>query len=202
MRKFADQELLKQEKMINAAMTCFGRNGYRKTSIQDVADEAKISKALLFHYFGSKKAMYLYVVDYANKTSSDLILSNQNMLSRDLFELMRQIQESKLKMYVQHPSLFRFLESVFFETEPEIINEVKSRQQNHYAQQIKTLMADIDCSGFREEVTLQDAMNLITWVTEGFVKSIQHQDPLLNEANIEKFDFYFSLVKRAILKED
>lgn len=48
----ASQE--KQRAIINAGFLCFGQNGYQKTSAADVAKAAGISKASLFHYFGSK----------------------------------------------------------------------------------------------------------------------------------------------------
>jgi len=47
----------------DAALKSFGTNGYKKSSISDIATGAGISKAMIFHYFGTKKALYLYLMD-------------------------------------------------------------------------------------------------------------------------------------------
>lgn len=202
MKLFVDQELEKQNNIINAAMTCFGINGYKKTSIQDVATQAKVSKALLFHYFGSKKALYVYTLNYANQFSSERILANIDNQCNDLFEVLHQIQEEKFMMYDKHPDLFKFLESAHFELDIEVVSDIKSIQKSHYSQQISKLLAGIDTSNFRNGVTLQRAMNLVTWVTEGYVKSLQSQNPLMDQENFAEYEFYFTLLKEAILKED
>lgn len=45
----------KQNSIIDAALKAFGINGYKKTSVSDIAAEAGISKAMVFHYFGTKR---------------------------------------------------------------------------------------------------------------------------------------------------
>lgn len=45
----------KQYAVLNAAFSCFGRDGYKKTAMSEIASEAGVSKAALFHYFGTKK---------------------------------------------------------------------------------------------------------------------------------------------------
>ena len=51
LEKFLSLPIDKQDIIVNAALTCFGINGYKKTSISDIAAAAGISKALIFHYF-------------------------------------------------------------------------------------------------------------------------------------------------------
>jgi AcrR family transcriptional regulator len=60
MEKFFNLSTEKQQKIVDAALASFGANGYKKTSIRDIAAEAGISKAMIFHYFGTKKQLYLY----------------------------------------------------------------------------------------------------------------------------------------------
>lgn len=55
MEAFANLPSEKRQRILDAAISCFGATGYRKTSMQDVAEAAGISKAMVFHYFDTKK---------------------------------------------------------------------------------------------------------------------------------------------------
>ncbi|MCD6415356.1 MAG: TetR/AcrR family transcriptional regulator [Planctomycetes bacterium] len=50
-------------RMINAAKTLFGRYGFRKTSLADIAAEARRSKSAVYHYFASKAELFHAVVN-------------------------------------------------------------------------------------------------------------------------------------------
>ena len=63
--KFFDLKKEKQDRMINAALKCFALCGYKHASTDEMVKEAAISKGLLFHYFGSKQGVYLFVYDYS-----------------------------------------------------------------------------------------------------------------------------------------
>ncbi len=43
-----------KEKLLQAALSVFATNGYHGSSVADIAKEAKVSKALFYHYFDSK----------------------------------------------------------------------------------------------------------------------------------------------------
>jgi len=52
------RKLDRQESIVDAAMDCFGRHGYRRTSMDEVAKEAGISRAALYLYFPNKEALF------------------------------------------------------------------------------------------------------------------------------------------------
>ena len=56
MDKFLALTEEKRLTILNAALQCFGKFGYEKASINDIAVAAHISKASVFQYFGSKKS--------------------------------------------------------------------------------------------------------------------------------------------------
>ena len=45
----------KRRAIINAGYRVFSRNSYKKSPVGEIAQEAGISKSLLFHYFANKK---------------------------------------------------------------------------------------------------------------------------------------------------
>ncbi len=58
--KFYFLPIEKQQRIINAGFRVFSQNTYKKSPMQEIADEAGISKSLLFHYFHNKKELYLF----------------------------------------------------------------------------------------------------------------------------------------------
>lgn len=53
----------KRKRVLSAANKCFGRLGFSKTSVELIAREAGVSKALVFSFFGSKNALYDAVIE-------------------------------------------------------------------------------------------------------------------------------------------
>lgn len=55
MPKVSDEYLeAKKEQILDAAITCFARNGFAETTIQDICQEAGVSHGALYRYFQSK----------------------------------------------------------------------------------------------------------------------------------------------------
>lgn len=46
-----------KESLLKAALKVFSANGYHGSSVADIAKEAKVSKALFYHYFESKNEL-------------------------------------------------------------------------------------------------------------------------------------------------
>lgn len=61
--KHAQPELRSQQ-IIDAAIVCFGKNGYAKTSIDDIGKQSKLSKGTVYRFFTSKDELLLSVIDY------------------------------------------------------------------------------------------------------------------------------------------
>lgn len=53
----------RQNEIINTAMSIFAKLGYKKASTNDIAQAIGVSKSMIFHYFGTKKQLYLYLVN-------------------------------------------------------------------------------------------------------------------------------------------
>ena len=76
----------KQATIINAALQCFGKFGYGKASINDIAVAAGISKASVFQYFGSKKGLYKHLLTYAGKIIMESFQKDDFNEKTDLFD--------------------------------------------------------------------------------------------------------------------
>lgn len=52
----------RENQLLGIARTLFARHGYDRTSLRDIAEEAKITKAALYYYFPNKDALFERVV--------------------------------------------------------------------------------------------------------------------------------------------
>ncbi len=66
----------KREQIVQAGLRVFAAKGFRKTSVEDIIREAKVARATFYHYFKSKKDIFLEL--------TGLILDNiYNIVARD-----------------------------------------------------------------------------------------------------------------------
>lgn len=107
--KFFDLKKEKQDRMINGALKIFALNGYQKASTDDIVKEAGISKGLLFHYFGSKAGLYLFVYEYSSRYMSMELQRAISLRERDLFRLLMQMEDAKNVLLRNYPYMQKFL---------------------------------------------------------------------------------------------
>ena len=118
--KFFDLKKEKQDRMINAGLRIFALNGYHHASTDDIVNEARISKGLLFHYFGSKSGYYAFLYDYATRYA---ILELTSVLKEskgmDYFDVQKTLLRVETGLMQQYPFLFLFLNSAGLEEDAE-----------------------------------------------------------------------------------
>jgi TetR/AcrR family transcriptional regulator len=59
--------------ILDAAVTLFSANGYNAVSMREVASEAGVSKANIYHHFDSKEALYRAILDQSADDLSGLV---------------------------------------------------------------------------------------------------------------------------------
>lgn len=197
----------KRGRILNAALKEFAGKGYEAASTNSIAKEADISKGLLFHYFTSKKALYFYLFDYSVDRIMDEIRRSVHTEERDAFVKLRQLAGMKLAIMDDYPDLFRFLESVYLETSPEVKAEMDERSKRLLLSEYGTMFGNVDKSKFREGIDADRAMNVILWTLEGLGEQMRRRTaamgaeldiPLL----IEEFDRYMEMLRFTMYKEE
>lgn len=120
MEKFLSLSEEKQTTILNAALQCFGKYGYEKTSINDIATAAHISKASIFQYFGNKKQLYAYLLQYCGTCMIQAL--NQDTLGEqhDLFDRILEAGHMKIAQLQKYPFIAPFVSTAWVETAPEV----------------------------------------------------------------------------------
>ncbi|MCC6811228.1 MAG: TetR/AcrR family transcriptional regulator [Deltaproteobacteria bacterium] len=80
--KASDRMLEKRAIIRNAAYRCFARNGYHRTSVDDVCRAAKISKGSYYWHYETKQAVFLDILDHwASLVENELALQFRDALA-------------------------------------------------------------------------------------------------------------------------
>jgi len=201
--KFYRLEKEKQERIINAALKEFARNGYEKASTNEIVKEAEIAKGSLFSYFNNKKELYLFLLDYITKLI-DQIYGEVDWRETDFFARMRQLGAVKYKIYKKYPSAFNFLKTLAHEDAAEVKPVISKLKKEIVTSGLERSYHNIDWTKFRDDLDREKMIRVIDWTMLGFaeenlnkVGSIEDVSPeILREA-----DEYFALLKKCFYKK-
>src|SRR6516162_1033163 len=63
-----------QDRILDAAMRVFRRHGFRRSSIEQVAEAAGLTRQALYHHFSSKEALFRALLErlYANALAAEI----------------------------------------------------------------------------------------------------------------------------------
>ncbi|KIL79295.1 TetR/AcrR family transcriptional regulator [Bacillus badius] len=132
---FEKQPQAKKEFILQVAIEEFAKNGYEKTSTDVITSRAGISKGLLFHYFKSKKNLYLYLVSYVSERLTEKTLAViDHIQSNDFFERIKEavlLKQQALSPYKQEA---QFLMDVFLHPPKAVAAEIEELLQQQSAE--------------------------------------------------------------------
>jgi len=169
MRKFLSLPQEKQNRIVNAAMNLFGEVGYKKAYISEIAAASGISKALVFHYFGSKKGLYSYLVYYTGKIIMTEEQHERDTVGKDFFDRATVTIKFRLSIKSRYPAMNSFIESVYNEDEPEVIADIDRLKAIATDMHSKVELSVSEAGMFKEGVDHQQVVSLVEKYTEGIV---------------------------------
>lgn len=127
----------KEQIIIETAQKRFGLFGIEKTSMQEIADDLKLSKASLYYYFPDKERLYKAVVEKEQNefitrlTERILSIKEPDLLLREYvntrlsyFRSLLNLSRLRLEAYSDLKPVFRETMILFKEKEKEIIIKI------------------------------------------------------------------------------
>jgi AcrR family transcriptional regulator len=128
------EKSIKVQLIIEVAQRRFGLYGVEKTSMQEIADDLKLSKAFLYYYFPDKERLYKAVVEkeqdeflarisekILNIQEPELLLREYASTRLSYFRMLLNISRLRLEAYSDLKPVFKETISLFKEKEKEII---------------------------------------------------------------------------------
>jgi AcrR family transcriptional regulator len=185
----------KRQAVMTAGFRCFADDGYRKTAMSEIAAASGVSKAALFHYFGSKRDMYLYLFRFA----CNVIAAQMPEGTSDFFECISIGSKTKLMVMERYPGMYEFLFSLVKSGDTETIELLKQENARVVSDGMEKLFANVDWSRFRPETEVNDVIEMVTALSNGYLRD--NTDKPQSEL-IKQLDKYLHLLKQALYKEE
>lgn len=202
MEKFLGLPIEKQKTIIDAALKSFGTNGYKKSSVSDIATAAGISKAMIFHYFGTKKALYLYLIDLCGNIIMNEINEKFDYTVTDFFERIKLSANIEISVMKKHPAILSFLSSMYFENDDEVKEDIKAILAQGEGFRNKIAFDGMDYSKFKDGIDLKLFMKMLSWLADGYTNQLSSKAELDFEASFKEFDECMNLLKNNFYKEE
>jgi AcrR family transcriptional regulator len=158
----------KKDLIVKTAQILFGRFGWHKTTVDDIARRARIGKGTIYHYFESKEQIFAEVVERENQFLREKIRESINRVESP---------REKLKSYI----LTKLKYTKELANIPTILNKddyldylpfMEIARRKNYEEEIRivreVLELGIDTGSFRIE-----DINLATLVVVSFLKGLE-----------------------------
>ncbi|WP_170311634.1 TetR/AcrR family transcriptional regulator [Vallitalea okinawensis] len=167
--KFLKLPLEKQRRILSAGYKVFSTYPYKKAPTSMIAEEACMSKSLLFHYFTNKKGYYLYLFTHAVEyLNLQIIHQQQENQSKDFFERMSFEMKRKVELSAEYPYLYQFIGRAYYERDESIQNEISKLYGKMLIDTKEDIKLSIDISKFKNPNEIDKLIDIITWIAEGY----------------------------------
>lgn len=206
--KFESLTEEKKKKIIDVCIEEFSQNGFKNASTNNIVKNAEISKGILFHYFGNKKRLYLYVFEYVTEVLTGIMYQRMTNLPADFFERTMAMGIIKIKVAYEYPKEYKFLLDAITHTPEEVKHEIQERYAKIVAESMPLMFRDLDTSNFRNDIDKDKAMELIGFALEGVsskvMKSFQNKsvDEIMSqlESITREYYEYVDILKKGICR--
>lgn len=179
---FASFDKLAEEKrqfIINISMEHFIKQGYLKANTIDIARECGIAKGSLFHYFSSKKDLFLYLVELCTKKVIEEAKAQFSQIKdANYFDRVRRGVAIKMTLPVKYPKEIALLTRAFSEHGHEASDGLQSLAAA-YSAEMRSLsqyyIGEIEPGLLRENISTEDAQAFIQIVFDGITTRLLKQ---------------------------
>jgi AcrR family transcriptional regulator len=169
-----------ETEILIAAKEIFQQKGMAGARMQEIADKAKINKALLHYYYRSKQLLFEAVF----KSDFSLLAPQLNKVlndDSDLFEKIRKFTENYVSFVIKHPYLPNFVVQELNKN-PEFVQKLRSEKNFPSIEKFK--------------LQVSDAIN------HGIIKPIEAEQLFINIISLNIFPFIGEPLLMALVNVD
>ena len=102
-----------RERLLETAIGMFAQKGYAGTSVREIAEQAGVSKPVLYYYFKSKEGLFLAILEMAENLQKQLlaeVLKSQGTVLDRLLLLYRRVYAE----VEAHQSFYKMIHGLIF----------------------------------------------------------------------------------------
>jgi len=166
MSEFLDKVDARRNRILEAALIEFADKGYRKASTNTIVREAKVSKGLLFHYFISKKDLYVFIFKHAKDTVKNDTIAKVNFADRDVINRLHAATIAKIESYKKHKLFTKILEKHNLVKDEEILKETNAIIVHNTEELFAKIFTNIDYYVFNDRINIDRSLDVMKWTIE------------------------------------
>ena len=110
----------KKEAILNSGLNEFSTKSYSDAATDVITKNSGISKGLLFHYFGNKKAFYFYCLETAMERLTSKTVPPEG---EDFYQILFSTMDARLRLCGQFPREMHLANMAAREMSPEVAEE-------------------------------------------------------------------------------
>jgi TetR/AcrR family transcriptional regulator len=154
----------KVARIMQAATHEFASHGYTGAKTEQIAATAQVSKGLIFHYYGSKQALYFETVQVATQTILDTINPKAYEVTTDLVTLVVRGARYKAEFGQTHPDEMHIMIDAYGMVD-KLPAKVRTQLNRLYQQNMRIMQGLIgnvlDQMSVRPEINRETLISLI-----------------------------------------
>ncbi|MGI4022943.1 MAG: TetR/AcrR family transcriptional regulator [Janthinobacterium lividum] len=192
MSNTSDPQELKKKQILDAAYKRFSHYGYSKTTMNEIAGDLSMSKALLYYYFPDKSQLYAGVI---RKLSDEYLAAlqhklNQNCTINEAFYFVLQRIHRTISSHYNFFDYFRLHQQNIPDSIWNIIREIHQTEVNLLTELYRKQVSDT----FAETHNLQEIIELIFNALDS-VQNIfdKHKQPIFPD--VEQYEIMYAQKK-------
>jgi AcrR family transcriptional regulator len=180
MSEFLNQDDQRKDRILEAALIEFSDKGYKKASTNTIVREAGVSKGLLFHYYKSKKDLYILLFNHANKVIEEELYAEVNYADRDVLNRLYQSTIAHIEAYEKHPLFVKLFELNAKVEDKEIIKATTIISKSTRVRTYEKSFLNIDYYLFNDTINIDRSLEVIKWT----IDRIRDDWKVINRFNI------------------
>lgn len=166
MKEYLASDDQRKNRILEAALLEFADKGYKKASTNTIVREANVSKGLLFHYYTSKRDLYILIYQNATESITHDLYNSVNFTERDVLNRLYESTVAKIESYTNHPQFVKLLESHSAVTDEDILKETLKIEQKYALESYEKIFANIDYNLFREAINVERSLDVVKWAID------------------------------------
>ncbi len=165
----------KQDRILNAGFRVFSKNSYKKSPMLEIANEADISKSLLFFYFRNKKELYLFLMKKAEELTMKYLMDSGCYGESDIFEMMYKGLLAKAELMKKYPDMSNFALKAYYEDDEEVKGELQKIIEPYTKLKTNKTLPDLNPEDYKEGLDLGLMYQDMFLASEGYVYRMQQE---------------------------
>ena len=192
----------KQQRILSAGFYVFSQNSYKKSSMNEIAQQAQISKSLLFFYFRNKRELYLFLWDQACTLTMDYLTAYHCYEPGDLFQMMERGMDAKLALMEQYPYIANFAIRAFLEKDVEVSRDIQTSYRKAFSQKASQVLSLLKPEDFIPGLDLKMMYRQMFLAAEGYLWEMMQQGGLSRERLRQDFEKLLEFWKSTYYSEE